>query len=181
MIMKQLHSLAILLLFCISTNAQSKHDVIKTNLKRLGTLVGQWEITTENTSHAGVTSQEFGTYDLSWTLDSTYIVRTGTLTSKTTNRTRKFVSWLTFDTEQEKFKWVYFYNRRSNQIIEYGSYDESLKSFTTFTSFEIENGVTEYIRHVLHLDVPGKVTSRAWIRLDDNPEANTFTAIWTRK
>ncbi len=173
--------LLILTLFsCYSIYGQSDHETIKTNLKKLGALVGQWNVTTENISHSGVRSEETGTYDISWTLDSTYIVRKGILTNKKSKRSRQFVSWLTFDPSVNKFKWVFFYDKRANQIIEYGTYDENNQTFTTYTSFEIDNGVTEYIRHVLDFTDPNKILSRAWIRLDEGEENNTFTAILSR-
>lgn len=180
--MNRLLILVILTCCCsLTTRSQSNHEVIKSNLRNLAVFVGQWNVTTENISHSGVRSEETGTYEITWALDSTYITRTASLTNTTSNRTRQFVSWLTFDTSVDKFKMVFFYDKRSNQIIEYGTYDQQAMTFTTFTSFEIENGITEYIRHVLDLKDPKRIESRAWIRLDDAEEANNFTAIWNRK
>ena len=176
--------LTLLILFWLHSSpiyAQSEHEIIKKNLKNLEVLVGQWKVTTENISHSGVRSEENGRYDIYWSLDSTYLTRKGSLTNSSSNRTRQFASWLTFDRTADKFKMVFFYDKRANQIIEFGTYDGDNSKFTTFTSFEIANGVTEYIRHVLDFSDPNKVISRAWIRLDDGEEGNNFTAIWSRE
>ena len=169
-----------LIVTVLFTPAQSTHTEIKSQLKLLEELIGEWSITTENISHSGIRSEETSTYAIYWALDSTYIVREGSLTNSASNRTRSFISWLTYDTERQKFKMVFFYDRRSTQIIEYGSIEDSMK-FVTYTSFVIGNGVTEHIGHVLDLRNPDLIDSRAWIRLDNAEEANTFSAVWARK
>lgn len=65
-------------------------------------------------------------------------------------------------------------------ITEYGTYDEQGQTFTTLTSFEIENGVTEYIRHVVDFKNPNEIVGRSWIRLDDAEEANNFKEVLSR-
>ncbi len=157
-----------------SLSAQTRHDQIKAQLKQLTTLVGNWEVASRFESRSGKVRMEEGSAQISWALDSTYFQWSAQLVNVETGRKRKYISWITFDTQEEAYRQTFLYSRTDNIITNHGKWDPASRTLTSFLSLILSDGTKELLRTELSLLDPNLLVSRSYAKFDDAAEVNNM-------
>ncbi len=161
------------------TTAQTMHNDIKSKLKVLSPLSGNWVVNTEMISRDGKLTKETGSYEITWALDSTYLRWTAMLRNSTGGLPRQFICWLTYDTEKSKYRLTYIYSRVSLMVVEFGDYDGEKKILSTTTTLNLPQG-DEYLRTELRQQDQNHFHFKSWSRFGDEGEFNDFSATLVR-
>lgn len=172
----------ILVLSCAqkSTQAQSKHQQIKSALGAISNIIGRWNVESEFTPRTGNPVNEKGTYNIEWALDSTYIQWSAQMTNTSTGRVRQFQSWITYKVEDAQYHQIYFYTRTDRQIVTTGTFDINKRKLITTTTFTLPDGVTEVLRSEVSLNNNQEIEQSSYASFDQAPEIHNYQAKWMR-
>lgn len=160
--------------------AQSTHEEIKDRLKRLSPLLGSWSVESKYESRNGALAIEKGMAQISWTLDSTYLKWTSTLTNSETGNQREYTSLITFDSSENAYRQTYFYSGSARIITEYGQWNEGRAILTTKATLNLPDGTVEQLRNEFSLENDKRLIYLSWAKFDSAPEVNNFELIMTR-
>jgi hypothetical protein len=163
--------------------------VIRQKMLMLAPFVGTWSATTVFHRRDGSMPEygEVGTYEVGWTLDSTYLAWRITLHDKdasaqTAPRTRSMLIMMTYNPDSLRYESIYFYNGSSLRVFETGDYDGAGRALRTVAFIPLEDGMRdEHVRTITAIQSNGDVAYAHYSRYSDEAaERNDFSALLHR-
>jgi hypothetical protein len=160
---------------------RARSGVIRQKMMALAPLVGTWTATTVFHRRDGRMPEdgEIGTYEIGWTLDSTYLAWHITLHDKDNAAdTRYMLIMMTYNPDSLRYEENYFYNGSSLKVFESGDYDARRRELRTTAFIPLEDGMRdEHVRTITAIRPNGDVVYTHYSRYNDEAvEHNDFSA-----
>ena len=115
---------------------------IAANMDYLTPLIGTWNAVAEFHHRDGTTTEELGTYKVSWVLERTYIQWEIDLSVKNDpSRHHSMLLLVTYNPVTKRYDSTYFYSGWAMRVMETGEYDDKSKEFRTVAFIPLEDGV----------------------------------------
>jgi hypothetical protein len=127
----------------LAVRAQADDEkAIFANMEYLTPLIGTWNAVAEFHHRDGTTTEEVGTYKVSWILERTYMQWQMDLHVKNDpSRHHSMLLMVTYNPVTKKYDSTYFYSRWALRVTENGEYDNKSKEFRTLALIPLEDGI----------------------------------------
>ena len=155
--------------------AQSEAAIIKLKLLEINNLVGLWE-----TEAKLLGTEETGTTEIFWTLDSTYLQWNALVRVPSKNSVRSYTAFITYSVSTQNYVTTSFFSGSDFKVFHHkGWYNASEKKFYREAVNHFPNRGDELVRNTLDLSNPGRFTFLSW-QSRDGAEKLAYEGEYTR-
>ena len=146
-------------------------------------LIGTWNAVAEFHRRDGTTTEEVGTYKVSWVLERTYMQWEMTLSVRNDpSRHHSMLLLVTYNPATKKYESTYFYSGWAMRVMETGEYDGKSREFRTVAFIPLEDGVhDENVRTITRFAETRHIQYLHYSRYNgESSERNDLTIFLTR-